>query len=91
MRSKFLNANTLIIGLCNWVWYFSRKDFFGLDANLTGPAVRVTVSEGQAIILPAGVPHIVRTLESAIVRGINFIPIPSLRKKRLLWLSGFFN
>lgn len=40
---------------------------------MDGVVKRVVLLPGQALIMPSGTPHMVRTVESSIARGINFI------------------
>ena len=34
---------------------------------------KVTITSGQAIVMPGGVPHMVRTVQSSVARGANFL------------------
>ena len=51
---------------------------FGTDPTLK--CRKVILNQGEGLILPGGVPHMVRTTEHSIARGANFLWDKTLSK-----------
>lgn len=65
-----------------------RKDlFFGTNNELTGPAKRQIIIKNQGVIMPAGTIHMVRTAETSVAYGINFIHEDHFREAILYFIG----
>lgn len=61
--------------------------FFGRNNELTSPAKRVILIKNQGVVMPAGTIHMVRTSETSVAYGVNFIHVDHLRQAILQYLS----
>lgn len=87
--TKHGNADGLVISLVIFFkLFFNLKDscsvysrnFFGFHRKLKEKVKRITVRRDQCLIMPGGMPHCVRTTETTIACGINFVHIKMLSK-----------
>lgn len=61
--------------------------FFGSNKELTNPPKRQILIKNQGIVMPAGTIHMVRTAETSVAYGVNFIHVDHLGQAILQFIS----